>query len=1172
MSAVTPPRRRRRGPVRALLVPLAAAAALVAGLAPPATAHDPAPPGPRPAPLRPADRLADPQLFGTPGPSGVVEGDGIELSTTTRPVAPGTELTRFDRMESDKWLRAYALTVDLDSSARVDYLSPGRVSARETLSTMVRNHDPGPGRRTVAAWNADFYDINATNAPLGPGIADGRLVHSGEQGTSDVVGVGPGSAGRILGLYFDGTVTLPDGRHRLDSYNAANVPRDGIGVYNAQWGEADRALTVDGASPVTEVHLDEDGTVTAVLDRPGSGPVPAGTTVLLGRERGAEALAGLRPGDTATVRYAPRTADGGGLPRTAVGGRGLLVVDGEPVNWEGMPNNAPAPRTAVGFSRDGSTMHVLTVDGRQAHSGGVTLTELALMMDALGAHNALNLDGGGSTTLLAREPGAATPTVVNSPSDGRERGVPNGLAVTAPRGSGTLTGFRVEPVGAAAAPDAGTGTALPAEAWYRVFPGLTRRLTAVGHDETYGPAAGTPRWRSAHPHLGRVDDQGVFHARRPGDTEVTAARGRAEGGLTLTVLGELRRLAPTERRVALTDSRATGGFGLVGYDAAGSSAPVEPSDARLEYDRSLFTIAPDGSGGFTVRARDGVTSASGTVRVTVRGLTTTLAVTVGLREQAVADLEDADQWTFSAARASGSLAATPDGHDGTGLTLRYDFTQSTATRAAYATPPRDVAVAGQPQTFRLWLRGDGNGAWPSLHLKDANGTDQVLRGPYVDWAGWRRISFAVPPGVAYPLTVHRFYLAETDPTHQYQGEVTLDELTALTPPDVDLPPEPPVTDPLVGTAAQVAARDWRFAVVSDAQFVARDPDSPQARQARRTLREVRRAAPDFVIVNGDWVDEGAPEDLAFAHRMLREELGDALPWYYVPGNHEVMGGSLDTFVQEFGPAHRVFDHKGTRFLTLDTSALTLRGGGWQQVRQLRRQLDLAARDPRVGAVVVVTHVPPRDPTGQAASQLTDRLEAEVLQRWLAEFRRTTGKGAAFVGSHVGVFHAERVDGVPYLVNGNAGKAPAAPADAGGFTGWSLVGVDQVSAAEQAAARRAPHRLLPDWITVQTRAHVDGLRLTAPPRLAVGEQAPVRATVVQGEGEQAREVPVAFPLSADRTGSARLYVGDPRHARPWHVAAWDPADGTLTGLRPGTVRLTVTVGGERRQATVTVTDG
>ncbi|WP_078843709.1 phosphodiester glycosidase family protein [Streptomyces albus] len=1178
-------RRRRPGERRGAAAVLVTTAALVLGAVPPATATGTATDSASvtaaasasdtdPRPVSPADALrplAPPPARGPSGGPAAAAGareaagpETVETARGTRPVAPGVELTSFDRLTPGKWLRADALTVDLTAGARVDYLSSGEVSRRTTVSEQAAAHDPGPGRRTVAAINADFFDIDATGAPLGPGIREGRLTHSGTADNHVVAGFGPGAAGRILGLYFDGTVTLPGGPRALGAYNAARVPEDGIGLYTPQWGGADRALTVPGAERVTEVVL-VDGRVRSAGDGPGSGPVADGSTVLLGRDAGADALAALRPGDPVDVEYAPRT-DGGPVPRTAVGSRGLLVVDGEPQNWEGRPNNATAPRTAVGFSRDGSTLHVLTLDGRQADSGGVTLTELALMMKELGAHNALNLDGGGSSTLLARRPGATRPRVENSPSDGAERPVPNGLAVTAPAGSGRATGFRVE---TATAPETAptTGPVLGGRP-DRVFPGLTRALRATGHDETYGPAAGRPHWHVRSGGAGRVDQRGVFTAHRPGRAEVEARLGGARGSVGLEVIGPLRRLVPTAPRVGLADSAATGTFGLTGLDAHGTEAPVEPADVRLKYDRSRFSVTPDGRGSFTVAARAGA-GGSGRIEAVVRGRTAVIGVTIGLEERQVTGFEDAADWTFTHARAAGSVAAAPDGHDGTGLRLSYDFTRSTATRAAYANPPARIPVTGQPQSFRLWIKGDGKGAWPSLHLVDAQDTSLVLRGPFITWTGWREVEFEVPPGTVHPLRVRRFYLAETDPLKQYTGEIVVDGLTARVPPDIDLPAAEPVPDPLIAGAAETGRRDWRFAVLSDAQFTAREPDGPLVRQTRRTLREIKASGPELLLVDGDLVDEGSAADLALARRVLEEELGSAVPWVYVPGNHEVMGGSIDLFEKEFGPGHRVFDHRGTRFITLDTSRLTLRGGGLAQVRAVRAELERAAADPGTGSVIVVQHVPPRDPTPQRASELADRKEAALLESWLADFRRASGKGAAVIGAHAGVFHASRVDGVPYLVNGNSGKAPAAPPGRGGFTGWSTVGVDRVTDAERERARQRPWEGGPDWISVRTRPHVDGLRLDGPAGLPAGETARITAAVTQGEGSTAREVPVGFPVSADWTGSPNLRIGSPDGARPWHAAAYDPGTGTLTALRPATVVLAVTVNGvtERRELSI-----
>ena len=88
------------------------------------------------------------------------------------------------------------------------------------------------------------------------------------------------------------------------------------------------------------------------------------------------------------------------------------------------------PRTAAGVSRDGRTLLLLVVDGRQpGWSIGATLPELAQMMLDAGAWNAVNLDGGGSSAMWHREPGATAGRVLNRPSDGHVRPVANHLGV-----------------------------------------------------------------------------------------------------------------------------------------------------------------------------------------------------------------------------------------------------------------------------------------------------------------------------------------------------------------------------------------------------------------------------------------------------------------------------------------------------------------------------------------------------------------------------------------------------------------------------------------------------------------------------------------------------------------------------------------------------------------------
>lgn len=92
------------------------------------------------------------------------------------------------------------------------------------------------------------------------------------------------------------------------------------------------------------------------------------------------------------------------------------------------------PRTALGMSQDNKKLYLVVVDGRTSASVGMTCAELATLLQGLGAHNAANLDGGGSSAMFVRGQG-----IVNRPSDGNERVVANHLAVFAPSNNSQST-------------------------------------------------------------------------------------------------------------------------------------------------------------------------------------------------------------------------------------------------------------------------------------------------------------------------------------------------------------------------------------------------------------------------------------------------------------------------------------------------------------------------------------------------------------------------------------------------------------------------------------------------------------------------------------------------------------------------------------------------------------
>ena len=111
---------------------------------------------------------------------------------------------------------------------------------------------------------------------------------------------------------------------------------------------------------------------------------------------------------------------------TAVGGSVILLENGLPVKGL-VEDTAAHPRTVVGIREDGTVL-LMVIDGRQEQiSNGATLYRCALLMRSMGAVSAINLDGGGSSTMITRD--GETYTTKNSPSDGSLRDVYNSLLV-----------------------------------------------------------------------------------------------------------------------------------------------------------------------------------------------------------------------------------------------------------------------------------------------------------------------------------------------------------------------------------------------------------------------------------------------------------------------------------------------------------------------------------------------------------------------------------------------------------------------------------------------------------------------------------------------------------------------------------------------------------------------
>ncbi|MEU6537311.1 phosphodiester glycosidase family protein [Streptomyces sp. NPDC047000] len=365
-------------------------------------------------------------------------------------IAPGVTYEQFDILAARGTTHAHVLSVDLrNRQVRLDLLHPGAVAARATVSALARSAG------AVAAVNGDFFDITetqhpgvaATGASDGPAIASGRVlkaaVPDGQRfgpalppgtTTKDVLGVGTDRRARLDRLTLKGSVRAPGMRLPLGGLNQFALPVGSVGAFTSRWGGVSRARAVcgtdtDRAAPCStdtyEVTV-RHGRVVSASAAPGSGAIARGTTVLVGREAGARKLRRLFTGEHVTVRQRLVASASRGAYRFAVGGFPVLR-HGRPL--PGLDTTASAVRTAVGVADGGHRLLLLALDGAPEYRSGLTLAEVAVVLRSLGSLDGFGLDGGGSSTLVARQRGASAVSVRNHPSGGAERPVPNGIGV-----------------------------------------------------------------------------------------------------------------------------------------------------------------------------------------------------------------------------------------------------------------------------------------------------------------------------------------------------------------------------------------------------------------------------------------------------------------------------------------------------------------------------------------------------------------------------------------------------------------------------------------------------------------------------------------------------------------------------------------------------------------------
>lgn len=284
----------------------------------------------------------------------------------------------------------------------------------------------------VAAVNGGFFCPQA-GAPLGMLVIDGEWIRF-PLPQRPVLAVMKDGRSDIARVEVEGRVSFSGiGFLFVTGLNENETRPDGLVVFTRRFGGR-----LSGVVGRTRLVISGRGRVIFKETDGGDVPIPADGMVLSGTGAKAEALAKVPLGCEVKLTFCTRTEWPDLLH--ALGGGPLLVACGQVVldpAREGFRADVAAgrhARTAIGIKPDGRVVIVVAEGGRGGRGPGLTLTELAKLMLHLGCKAAMNLDGGGSTTLVVQG------QVVNACADGFPRAVSNALMLVPRRPNGNGRG------------------------------------------------------------------------------------------------------------------------------------------------------------------------------------------------------------------------------------------------------------------------------------------------------------------------------------------------------------------------------------------------------------------------------------------------------------------------------------------------------------------------------------------------------------------------------------------------------------------------------------------------------------------------------------------------------------------------------------------------------------
>ncbi|MCD8216182.1 MAG: phosphodiester glycosidase family protein [Clostridiales bacterium] len=693
----------------------------------------------------------------------------------TQTITRGVTYDEITRVTKNGWLYMYVLTIDAeDENVDLDVIkSTEEYGYKE--STLAISTENG----VVAAVNGDYFGSGNPGSSMGQVLSDGNLEEARNYYNAD--------ANNYAGFFID-----------TDGVAFVDYLKTTVGFYNS----SETIIELSGKNKYTDfsqpVYFDRQAiTTTADLDKRNSNltkivvdtgaisyisqpgetvEVPENGYIIVMNNSTREAKIGYYSVGQAVSfvengTFVFRPAKEMSQITFGISGGGEILRNGQTMaQGEIISPSSRNPRTCIGVSQDKSKIIILCIDGRVKGIGATTY-ECSQIMKELGAYDAIQLDGGGSTTMVIKPQGEESLQVVNTPSDGAQRSVANAVGISS---VGEYIGLGYIEVETSA-----NGNIL--------VNGLNYNLSYQAYDNLYNKMSLSSDSITFSVEGVEGDFDGLsFTPSSEGIGKLIAATTLSDGTeirgeADIVVLSEISylSLSPSTQNIEVGQSTAVT---AVEYNKDGFGGRTVES-SLLTYDVS------DASKGYVTDDGYFVATGEGEVKITayMGDISGSTSVYVGKTTETLNNFETPPTVQFLKFPENGSFTGSAGIQYGIGISgntsvrLSYSFTANTSSvQCAYASFTDRLPVSGSPSKLGLYVRGENNGVIVKINIRDANETSyNISLTDSLDFSGWQYLSGSVPTGVVYPIQVMSVYAAvlstsDTAPS----GTIYFDNLSA----------------------------------------------------------------------------------------------------------------------------------------------------------------------------------------------------------------------------------------------------------------------------------------------------------------------------------------------------------------------------------------------------------